>query len=140
MGLPQSSCGDWRPSTIQYTFTWNFVTHAIPSVIKDFSPLKFRSYVMIHGGLSWQTFHVHLKNKTILLLGVVFCKHQFGQDCCILISYLIVPSITERAVARFPATMKNLPISPFSCLFLFNYVEVMLLGTSHTFMSVRSSE
>lgn len=68
--------------------------------------------LMIHGGLSWQTFHVHLKNKNILLLGVVFCKHQFGQDGYILISYLIVPSITERAVVRFPATMKNRQFLP----------------------------
>lgn len=95
MGLPLSSCADCRNSMIQYTFTWTFLANSIPSVIKDFSPLKFNSYVMIHDGLSWQTFHVHLKNKNIPLLGIVFYKNQLGQDGRVLISYLTVLSMTE---------------------------------------------
>lgn len=64
-------------------------------MIKDFSPLKSNSYVIIHDGLSWQTFHVHLKNKNIPLLGIVFYKNQLGQDGRVFISYLTVLSMIE---------------------------------------------
>lgn len=99
---------------------------------------------MTQNGLCWKTFHMHMKNKYILLLGGMVYKSSRSRCLMVFfISSVFWYFLSDCSINSWKSSIEIFSydeesISLFSWLFLFNYIEAMLLGTK-TFMIVRSS-